>query len=104
MTATTCTLVTAGSVPRVVEQALDDMSLPPTARLMMWHLAKRLDLFEYREVYTESIAREMRIKHNTASVTLDTLVARGYLDDSLKRKPRAFRLPWSRRQSQARAA
>jgi hypothetical protein len=94
---------TSSLVP-VVSQALGDVTLPHTARLMMWHLAQRLDLVEFREVYTDSIAAEMRIKPNTASVTLDTLVSRGYLDESGKRKPRAFRLPWSRRQSLARAA
>jgi predicted ArsR family transcriptional regulator len=88
----------------VIRQALGDVTLPATARLMMWHLSLRLCLSEYREVYTESIANEMRIKANTASVTLDTLVSRGYLDESGKKKPRAFRLPFSRRQSLARAA
>jgi hypothetical protein len=90
--------------PRVVRQALGDVSLPPTARLMMWHLGERLCLTEYREVYTESIANEMRIKPNTAGETLDLLILRGYLDESGKKKPRAFRLPFSRRQSAARAA
>ncbi len=88
----------------VIDQALGDVSLPPTARLMMWHLARRLSTTEFRGVYQESIANEMRIKQPTASLTLDLLVARGYLDESTKRKPRAFRLPHSRRTSKARDA
>lgn len=90
--------------PEVISQAMDDVSLPPTARLMMWHLRLRLDLSEFRVVYGESIAHEMRIKPNTASITLDLLVARGYLDESVKKKPRAFRLPFSRRTEMGRAA
>lgn len=105
MSGASCTLVTAGSVPRVVEQALDDVQLPPVARLMMWHLAKRLDLFEYREVKNASIAAEMRIKDTTAGQMLALLVERGYLDQrASERRTRAFRLLWSRRQSRALAA
>jgi hypothetical protein len=98
VTAPHCTLITAGGVPRVVEQALDDVQLPPVARLMMWHLAKRLDLFEYREVKNASIAA-------TAGQMLALLVSRGYLDQkNSDRRTRAFRLLWSRRQSKALAA
>lgn len=98
MTGPHCTLITAGSVPRVVEQALDDVQLPPVARLMMWHLAKRLDLFEYREVKNASIAAEMRIEDQTAGRALRVLVDRGYLDERRgHRRARAFRMPWSRR-------
>lgn len=105
MSAPHCTLITAGSVPRAVEQALDDVQLPAVARLMMWHLTKRLDLFEYREVKNASIAAEMRIKDTTAGQMLALLVERGYLDQrNSDRRARAFRLPWSRRQSKALAA
>lgn len=105
MSAPSCTLITAGSVPRVVEQALDDVTLPAMGRLMMWHLAKRLDLFEYREVKNASIAAEMRIKETTAGQMLALLVERGYLDQRASdRRTRAFRLLWSRRQSKALAA
>jgi hypothetical protein len=105
VTAPHCTLITAGGVPRVVEQALDDVQLPPVARLMMWHLAKRLDLFEYREVKNASIAAEMRVKETTAGQMLALLVSRGYLDQkNSDRRTRAFRLLWSRRQSKALAA
>jgi DNA-binding MarR family transcriptional regulator len=92
-----CTLITAGSVPRVVEQALDDVTLTPSARLMMWHLAKRLDWFEFREVKCASLAAEMRIEDQTASRALKLLLARGYLDEQRgPRRARAFRMPWSR--------
>lgn len=102
---TVCSLVTGGSLPRVVEQALDDVQLPAVARLMMWHVVKRLDLFEYREVKLASIAAEMRIKETTAGQTLTLLVERGYLDArASERRSRAYRMPWSRRQSKALAA
>lgn len=93
-----------GSVPIAVEQALDDVELPPCARLMMWHLRRRLSRHEYREQYTLSLANEMRIKETTAGQMLTLLVHRGYLDESVKRKPRAFRLVDSRRTTRARAA
>lgn len=99
MTAPTC------SVQPCVQQALDDVTLPHTARLMMWHLAKRLDLFEFREVKNASLAAEMRIKDTTTGQMLAVLVAAGYLDQrGSDRRTRAYRLPWSRRQSKAIAA
>lgn len=101
---THCTLMTGGSVPRVVDQALRDVRLPPAARLMMWHLADRLDLVQFRDVKAESLASEMRIKRETVGQMLTVLVVRGYLDESGKKKPRAFRMPWSRRTSIERAA
>lgn len=104
MSGPTCSLVTGGSLPRVVEQALDNVKLPPSARLVMWHLRHRLDFVEYREVKAESLASEMEIKETTVGQMLTLLVDRGYLDESGKRKPRAFRMPWSRRTSKSRAA
>ena len=91
-------------VPPVVAQALSDTSLPDTARLMMWHLVARLDYTMFREVYVLSIANEMRRKETTAGQMLTLLVARGYLIESVKRKPRAFRFPLSRIASEERAA
>jgi DNA-binding MarR family transcriptional regulator len=91
--------------PIVVQQALDDTTLPHTARLMMWHLAKRLDLSEYREVKLSSLAHEMRCKETTTGQALATLVERGYLDQRpIERRSRAYRLPWSRRTARAMAA
>jgi hypothetical protein len=87
-----------------VEQALDDVSLPPAARLTMWHIRKRLTMTAFAEVKAESLAAEMRIKDTTVGQMLTVLVQRGYLDESGKKKPRAFRLPWSRRVSTERAA
>ena len=87
-----------------VEQALDDVSLPPAARLTMWHIRKRLTMTAFAEVKAESLAAEMRIKDTTVGQMLTLLVQRGYLDESGKKKPRAFRLPWSRRVSTERAA
>ncbi len=87
-----------------VEQALDDAQLPPSARLMMWYLAKRLDFSAFREVKAESLAAEMQIKRETVGFMLTLLVQRGYLHESGKRKPRAFRMPWSRKGAEERAA
>lgn len=87
-----------------VEQALDDVSLPPAARLMMWHVRKRLTMQSYTEVKAESLAAEMRVKQTTVGQMLTLLVQRGYLEESEKKKPRAFRIPWSRRTAIERAA
>ena len=87
-----------------VEQALDDVSLPPAARLTMWHVRKRLTMQAFTEVKAESLAAEMRVKDPTVGQMLTLLVQRGYLEESSKKKPRAFRLPWSRRTSTERAA
>ena len=87
-----------------VEQALDDVSLPPAARLTMWHVRKRLTMQAYTEVKAESLAAEMRVKDTTVGQMLTLLVDRGYLEESGKKKPRAFRLPWSRRSYTERAA
>lgn len=104
MAGESCTLVAQHGLPVVVQQALDDVKLPQTARLMMWHLRLRLDLIEFREVYNDSLAKEMRITDSTVGKMLTLLVAEGYLGESGKRRPRAFRLLWSKRQSRARAA
>jgi hypothetical protein len=90
-------------VPMVVIQALDDTRLPPMARLCMWHLTKRLDTVAYREVKIVSLAHEMRCKDVTAGEVIRRLIADGYLDEHRVRKPRALRLPISRRTSAERA-
>ena len=87
-----------------VEQALDDVSLPPAARLTMWHIRKRLTMVAFTEVKAESLANEMRVLDTTVGKMLTLLVERGYLEESGKKKPRAFRLPWSRRAYAERAA
>ena len=50
-----------------VEQALDDVSLPPAARLTMWHIRKRLTMQAFTEVKAESLAHEsprpVRMQH-----------------------------------------
>jgi hypothetical protein len=90
-------------IPVVVRQALDDTQLPPSARLMMWHVQAWLDFAEYRELKGVAIAHEMRIRETTAGQTLTLLVRRGYLDErggsGRGGKARAFRLPFSRRRS-----
>jgi hypothetical protein len=98
-----CTLVTAGSVPRVVEQAMEDAALRPIDRLAMWYLSRHyLDLVEFREVKTTSLASAMGIEDQTAGRALRALIERGYLDEQRKsRRARAFRLPWCRRASPA---
>ena len=92
------------ALPLAVSQALDDTALPPAARLTMWHLRTRLDAFEFREVYRLSLASEMRMKETTVGQMLKLLVSLGYLDESEKRKPTAYRMPYSRRVTRARAA
>ena len=87
-----------------VEQALDDVSLPPAARLTMWHIRRRLTMQAFTEVKAESLANEMRVLDTTVGKMLTLLVERGYLEESGKKKPRAFRLPWSRRVAAERAA
>jgi DNA-binding MarR family transcriptional regulator len=106
MTSTHCTLITAGSVPRVVEQALDDQSLRPVERLAMWHLSRHyLDFHEYREVKTTALAKHMGIEDQTAGRALRSLVDRGYLDQQRgDRRARAFRMPWTRRAAAKSAA
>ena len=93
-----CTLVAQHGIPVVVTQALDDLSLPANARLMMWHLRLRLDLVTFREIKVASLAMEMRIHEDTASRCLHTLTQRGYLRRTGRQQlgPRAYALPWSR--------
>jgi hypothetical protein len=50
------------------------------------------------------LANEMRVLDTTVGKMLTLLVERGYLEESGKKKPRAFRLPWSRRAYTERAA
>lgn len=92
------------SVPLVVVQALDDTQLPPAARLAMWHLRRRLDVLEFREVYAVSIAAEMRVEPQSAGRSLRLLTEKGYLEEHAKRRPRAYRFPQSRRVDMQRAA
>lgn len=90
--------------PIVVQQALDDVTLPHAARLAMWHLRLWLDVAEYREVKIVALASAMRIKERNANDAVLTLVARGYLDQHPRQRPRALRLPYSRRVMPVRAA
>ena len=101
-----CILLAPHGLPAVVRQALDDVSLPPVARLMMWHLAGRLDFVELRELKVASLAHEMKVKERRAARALSTLVARGYLRCDRRRAPALSRyaLPWSRAAARARAA
>ena len=92
-----CSLLAAHGLPVVVVQALDDLTLPPAARLMMWHLRLRLDFVVYREVKGASIAHEMRIKERTAHQSLTTVVGRGYLRVvPAAGRGFAYAFPWSR--------
>jgi hypothetical protein len=91
-------------LPWVVRQALDDTTLPALARLTMWHLSRYLDTHEYRELKVVAFAHDMRVKDNTCAKNIRLLLTKGYLDQHRKRKPRALRLPSSRRVLPARAA
>jgi hypothetical protein len=91
-------------LPWVVRQALDDTSLPALARLTMWHLSRYLDTHEYRELKVLALAHEMRCRDESAAKSIRQLLAKGYLDQHPKRNPRALRLPYSRRVTEARAA
>jgi len=94
-----CTLLAQHGIPTAVRQALDDVHLPPSARLMMWHLTGWLDLVEWRELKSVTLAHEMRIKECTAGRSLSLLVERGYLDERPRRPGcvRSFRMPLCRR-------
>jgi DNA-binding MarR family transcriptional regulator len=98
-------LLTAGSVPRVVEQAMEDRSLRPVDRLAMWYLSRHwLDFHEFREVKTTALASQMGIEDQTAGRSLRTLVERGYLDGQQgDRRSRSFRMPWTRRTTKSAA-
>lgn len=98
------TLLARQGLPRVVHQALADRQLSPVARLAMWYLVDWLDFVEYREVKASALATEMGTKDRTAVWVLQQLADRGYLDAHARRRPRAFRLPQSRRKSERAAA
>ena len=84
--------MTFASVPLPVQKALEDVSLPSTARLMMWHLAQRLDAMTFQCVKAASLAHEMQIRETTVGQMLTRLVAAGYLDEQKGSRPRQFRL------------
>lgn len=97
-----CTLLAEHGLPVVVAQALRDRRLAPVDRLAMWYLTELLDFVEHREVKGLALASLMGITEQAALKALRTLVDRGYLDLHDKRRQRgsrAYRLPWSRRQS-----
>ena len=97
--------MTLPSVPLAVQQALSDTALPATARLLMWHLALRLDLLEFRAQKLESLAMETRTTKQNVSANLELLLRKGYLDARPgERRGRLYRLPLSRRTTEARAA
>lgn len=104
MSGDSCALLAIHGLPVVVRQAQDDRDLPPAAKAVMWHAQYVLDLQEMREWATIAVAFRAGIKETTAGQMLTLLVGLGYLEESTKRKPRAFRLPWSRRTTAARAA
>lgn len=91
-------------LPVSIMQAMDDVHLTQTARLAMWHLRLRLDIIEFREVKLISLASEMRMEQRNIGNALALLVARGYLEQTTRRKPREFRLFWSRRAMESQAA
>lgn len=76
------------------EQAMEDINLSATTSRVMWFMQKRLAFHEYREVYTDSLAREMGIEPQTVGRCLRALVDAGYLLTRGKR-PRAYMLVWS---------
>ena len=96
--------VADGGVPVVVRQALDDRTLSPASKAVMWELQKRLDFHHFREQKVESVAAAVGIEPQTAGRALRQLVERGYLDEHEKRRPRAYRMPWSKCESKERAA
>lgn len=106
MSAPHCTLVTGGNMPRIVNQALGDLSLRPVERLAMWHLAEHwLDFVTFSEVKSASLACEMGIEDQTAGRCLRALVSHGYLEMQKGRgRSRSFRMFWSRRRKGSAAA
>lgn len=97
MSGPTCDLWLRHGLPFVVIQALDDTTLPHSARLLMWHLGKRLDILEFQSVKIESLVSETRMGKATVSEALTLLVARGYV--AMRpglRRARVYRLPATR--------
>jgi hypothetical protein len=103
-----CTLLAEHGLPVVVAQALRDRRLAPVDRLAMWYLAELLDFVEHREVKGLVLGNLMGIKETSALRSLQALVHHGYLDlhpaPRRRGESRAYRLPWSKRQTHARAA
>ncbi len=99
-----CALVSDGGLPIVVRQALDDRTLSPASKAVMWELQKRLDFHHYREQKEASLAAAVGIEPQSVGRALRLLVERGYLDEHQRQRPRAYRMPWSRRVDVERAA
>jgi hypothetical protein len=92
-------------MPRSVEQAMRDHDLSPIARVAMYGLMCRLSFVTYTPVKAESLARDLGCTPQCTARALRVLVDRGYLDElPERRRPRYYRLPWSRREPAARAA
>ena len=92
-------------MPRSVDQAMRDRDLSPTTRVAMWGLMCRLNFVTYVPVKAESLALDLGCTPQAATRSLRVLVDRGYLDELPElRRPRHYRLPWSRRTTPARAA
>jgi hypothetical protein len=102
MTAPTCGLWLHHGIPVVVHQALDDTSLTHAARLLMWHLGKRLDVVAFVEVKVDSVTHQTRMAKMTVVDALRVLVERGYLDARQGRgRLREYRLPNARLQNRS---
>lgn len=92
-------------MPRSVDQAMRDPDLSPTTRVLMYRLMYRLTFVTYTPVKAESLALDLGCTPQAATRSLRVLVDRGYLDELPElRRPRHYRLPWSRRTTPARAA
>lgn len=86
------------SVPTIVQQALDDTTLSPRTRAVMWFLSKHLDHVEWTPVKAETICKMAHVKPPTCSRALKTLHRRGYIDvRPFDRRLREFRLPLTKR-------
>lgn len=93
------------AVPFIVRQALSDRKgLTKVERLAMWEMRAWVDNMKYRDVYAEALASLMDITDQAAGRVLRRLAARGYLDESAKKRPRAYRFYLSRRAVDERAA
>lgn len=85
-------------LPLVVSQAFDDTSLSARDKLVLWHLAKRLDHVDWTTCKLVSLSRSTRLAESTCSESITRLVARGYVEmRPLERRTREFRLPLTRR-------
>ncbi len=88
------------TIPRAVEQALDDRALRPSQRIAMWYLARYFLVHnDFRPVKLVALGSTMAVREQTAGQALRVLSSAGYVDVRHREdlRARVYRLPWTRR-------